>query len=94
MPQLWCGLENLWFPNRGRMSAESKNQLPMPCPMSQIFDLDKYILGLPSDTSHSFSLQSAQLLSSLNCLVDMFGQFGLTVKCFLHSLNCWFLTTS
>ena len=40
MPQLWCGLENLWFPHRGRMFGGMggvEYDLPTPCVMSQLF---------------------------------------------------------
>lgn len=37
MPQLWCGLENLWGPHTGRMWGGVQYDLPSPCIMSQLF---------------------------------------------------------
>lgn len=37
MPQLWCGVENLWGTHRGRFWGGVQYDLPSPCIMSQLF---------------------------------------------------------
>lgn len=42
MPQLWCGLENLWFAHKGRIWDGMEYPLPAPCTMGQLFHIDMY----------------------------------------------------
>ena len=42
MPKLYCGLENLWRPHKGRYDWGSLNYtLPMQCSMTQLFETVK-----------------------------------------------------
>lgn len=44
MPQLWCGLENLWSPHTGRSWGNSSEyRPPTECAMSQLFHLERYV---------------------------------------------------
>ena len=40
MPQLWCGMDRWWAPHDGNIPGSSL-QLPFPCPMDHIFDLEQ-----------------------------------------------------
>ena len=40
MPKMYCGLENLWQPHKGRYWDGVQNYtLPMQCSMTQLFDV-------------------------------------------------------
>ena len=41
MPQLWCGLENLWAPHQGRVWGGVQYPSPFECPMSQLFHIEE-----------------------------------------------------
>ncbi|KAL6753317.1 nucleotide-diphospho-sugar transferase-domain-containing protein [Haematococcus lacustris] len=50
VPQLWCGLDRWWAPHAGRIPG-SDFELPFPCPMDHVFDLEGgWSRGLPADT--------------------------------------------
>ena len=40
IPQLWCGMDRWWAPHDGNIPGSSL-QLPFPCPMDHIFDLEQ-----------------------------------------------------
>ncbi|KAL3140615.1 hypothetical protein ABBQ32_005185 [Trebouxia sp. C0010 RCD-2024] len=42
IPQLWCGMDRWWAPHDGNIPGSSL-QLPFPCPLDHIFDLEQMI---------------------------------------------------
>jgi len=70
MPELWCGLDRWWAPHSGVIPG-SHFQLPFPCPMDHIFDLEQMVREVPhlgprfEWREHSF-LQNPRLPKALN----------------------------
>ncbi|GMH36929.1 hypothetical protein BSKO_04802 [Bryopsis sp. KO-2023] len=44
IPQVWCGLDRWWSPHSGRIPG-SNFELPFPCPLDHLLDLESIVKG-------------------------------------------------
>lgn len=52
MPQLWCGHDRWWAPHAGRIPG-AVFDLPFPCPLDHVFDLENFYAIAQQSQPHS-----------------------------------------